>query len=91
LGFPVIQSTFKLYKSLLEHKDGRVVVVFFDITDDGLLLNYNYLPLQKYSETVTDPPKYKKDSARYCKVSYKNLDKNKSIDELSQWLFLSAS
>jgi hypothetical protein len=65
-----------VHKSLLEQKDGRIVVIFFDITDDGLILNYNYLPLQKYSETINASPKYKKDSARYCKVSYKNLDKN---------------
>ena len=76
-----------VHKSLLEQKDGRVIVIFFDSTADELLLNYNYLPLQKYSETINEPPKYKKNSARYCKVSYKNLDKNKSIDELSEWLF----
>jgi hypothetical protein len=80
-----------IHKSLLENKDGRVIVIFFDINNDEISLRYNYLPQQKYIDTVNDSPKGKKDSANYCKVSYKNLDKNKSIDELSQWLFLSSA
>lgn len=78
-----------IHKSLLENKDGRVVIIFFEIDTNGLSLNYNYLPLQKYPDTLAENPKYKKDPDTYCKVSYKNLDKNKSIDELSKWLFSS--
>ncbi|WP_420208737.1 hypothetical protein [Candidatus Electronema sp. JC] len=80
-----------VHKSLLENPNGRVVVILFNIKEDTIVLNYNFLPLQEYQSSIQKPPRYKKDAYIHCEVSYSKLDKNKTINELSQWLFFDSN
>ncbi len=76
-----------VHKSLLENQNGRVVVILFSVEEDRIVLNYGFLPLQEYPFSIEKPPRHKKDTDIYCEVSYGKLEKNKSIDNLSEWLF----
>jgi hypothetical protein len=80
-----------VHKSILENPNGRVVVILFNIKEDTIVLNYNFLPLQEYPSSIQKPPRYKKDADIHCEVSYSKLDKNKTINELSQWLFFDSN
>lgn len=77
-----------VHKSLLKNENGIVLVILYEFGDGNLNLEYLYLPKEKYEETISENPKYKKDEEKYCKVSKKNL-KVLSISEFVESVFQS--
>ncbi|MBF9018624.1 MULTISPECIES: hypothetical protein [unclassified Oceanispirochaeta] len=76
-----------VHKSLLKQENGFVLIIFYELKNNELILQYHYLNKMKYQSTIESSPKYKKDGERYCKVSKKDLISINTLNELVNVLF----